>query len=838
MRVQWLGLLAYLGPGVCNIVINQVSNHAILHQQRPTRSASAFISPSIFSLGRPKEHSSLLMASSSNENTEFGTTNSKQKRRRIISPQINAYAEQQISTIFSEGNKKFVPLSLAGRWFQKSIEVETILLSSPEHCQDIADIYEQYLKSQDNSTDSQPSQTSHPALPIPISMTSSNNAIKLLSQTYSNTPLSKSVLLSLNSLFINRDGGLFDNLPWSTWSIDPNLQERDAANNVVDGKFTMGKRVAYQRFMGKDWQGRSLSLGNLANKVRYLLEQQQQSEEDGESSPSSYSGGDGMDSTLKEEDIMLSLSQRLLQLEMKEAQMDIAECEQRLAISKTTQSTEDSIDNVDENEATKQLKKACDRLQVAETSLQELMTAMQSSASNENTSSFLPFVFPWDNNKKKKDSIKQSKKQSLLSSILDKLTDQENPAPYRGAIGYPAKLDSKKEMFEDSILPYSSPYELLLETIDEQLNSEVMGCVLEPTSLLEGNLVLGGALLLKRKGVQKSTTLAGEVVSYTDDGDALGNEGVLPRSMYVVECYSDEAIGMAMASETPLFVEEEIYSRAGRVPVELDVETATVIKMDGENKWVEDMDSLSFMNHVPPIRPLDESYFSSQLEGEKISSEKESNLVRIPLTTNPQLFDGPNQTPQSSSSSSTRSSVFSTFNPVKNIDEYDELKDEDKARLLLKLESFRDILPRPRAIRTSTKTTNDVEYDSGSPPSLLDNILIPLVDESIRRQYLIRDAERRKDFNEADALREEVSPRQVALESAQRAREEGFDYEADRLEEEARLYKSLRADVTQDEGAYDRYLDRDEWYERETRARIKRLDKSKFGTLLDGIDLP
>ena len=63
--------------------------------------------------------------------------------------------------------------------------------------------------------------------------------------------------------------------------------------------------------------------------------------------------------------------------------------------------------------------------------------------------------------------------------------------------------------------------------------------------------------------------------------------------------------------------------------------------------------------------------------------------------------------------------------------------------------------------------------------------------------------------------------------------------EAIRLaEEEAELYKALRADITQDEGAYDRYLDRDEWYERETQARIKRMDKSKFGTLLDGIDLP
>ena len=93
-------------------------------------------------------------------------------------------------------------------------------------------------------------------------------------------------------------------------------------------------------------------------------------------------------------------------------------------------------------------------------------------------------------------------------------------------------------------------------------------------------------------------------------------------------------------------------------------------------------------------------------------------------------------------------------------------------------------------------------------------------------------------FNKADALRDEVSQRQVVLESAQEARKEGLDYQADRLEEEARLYKSLRTEVTQDEGAYNRYLDGDEQYERETQARIKRLDKSKLGTLFDGIDLP
>ena len=47
-------------------------------------------------------------------------------------------------------------------------------------------------------------------------------------------------------------------------------------------------------------------------------------------------------------------------------------------------------------------------------------------------------------------------------------------------------------MFDMSDLPYSSPYEMLLDVIGEQLYSKVVGCVLEPASLLEGNLVLGG----------------------------------------------------------------------------------------------------------------------------------------------------------------------------------------------------------------------------------------------------------------------------------------------------------------------------------------------------------
>lgn len=668
----------------------------------------------------------------------------------------DAYAQSQISKIFGD----CVPLSLAGRCKTKD-NLDMIFLSSLEEGRVISESYMKCLQSYDDAHED----IEISALPIPMPPSLSSSAIKLLSHSYTTEPLSKSVLLSLNSLLVNRDGGLFDNMPWSSWSVDPDMKERDAANAVVDAKYAMGKRVAYQRFMGKDWQGRSLSLTNLAKRLSYLLERSdQESKQDSDS----------------HNDMMLSLSRRLLELEITEATTYIAECEKNVAIANASQN--------DDTYELEQLEKARSRLQLAETSLSEL----GDTAGN------------------------QSKAQSLILSILDKLSEQDNPPPYRGAIGYPAKLDSKKEMFEDSVLPYSSPYELLKEVISEQLNSEVIGCVLEQSSLLEGNLVVGGSLLLRRRGVKRTTTLAGEAVSYFDDDDDLGNEGVLPRSMCVVECFSDEAIGFAMTSRLPVLVQREIYERAATKDVELDIKQALNVR--NETKSAE---SLSYLNRIPLIRLFDEvADLTTQMEGDRVLSKSQSRFIRIPLTTNPSLFDGPNQVPSAAS----KGPVFSTLNPVASLDDFDTLSDDDKVRLLLKLDSFKGALPRPRAVARD--------------PSLLDNILLPFIDESVRRQYRIRDAERRGDFKEANALRDEISPRQRALEEAQAARDAGLEERAIQLEEEAELYKALRADFTQDEGSYSKFLDRDDWYERETQARIKRLDKKKFGSLLDGIDLP
>ena len=54
--------------------------------------------------------------------------------------------------------------------------------------------------------------------------------------------------------------------------------------------------------------------------------------------------------------------------------------------------------------------------------------------------------------------------------------------------------------------------------------------------------------------------------------------------------------------------------------------------------------------------------------------------------------------------------------------------------------------------------------------------------------------------------------RGMLLDELRRAVEEERFGEAARLATEVRIETSRRMDVTQDEGAYDRYLDQDDWY--------------------------
>lgn len=72
-----------------------------------------------------------------------------------------------------------------------------------------------------------------------------------------------------NAALVNRDGGLFDNLPYSTWTMDPNRKLRDASNNVMASKFHPGKRYAYNRLMllsGRNNNAQYNVMSNVENK--------------------------------------------------------------------------------------------------------------------------------------------------------------------------------------------------------------------------------------------------------------------------------------------------------------------------------------------------------------------------------------------------------------------------------------------------------------------------------------------------------------------------------------------------------------------------------------------
>jgi hypothetical protein len=207
--------------------------------------------------------------------------------------------------------------------------------------------------------------------------------------------------------------------------------------------------------------------------------------------------------------------------------------------------------------------------------------------------------------------------------------------------------------------------------------------------------------------------------------------------------------------------------------------------------------------------------------GNELSTERASPL-RIPRTTS-SLFDTVTQDPPASASKD----LFPTDNPIQSLSQYDNMSNEDKARMLMVLSNFDGKLPRPRTIRQSQPM---------GAGNALDALLLPLVDESVRRQYEIRDATQKGDMDLVRILTEEKSQRQIAKEKAEQAREKQADDVADWWEAEAEFLEALRADATQDEGSYSRFLDRDDWYERSRQQQAKRVNKKQFGNLLDGVE--
>jgi hypothetical protein len=215
-------------------------------------------------------------------------------------------------------------------------------------------------------------------------------------------------------------------------------------------------------------------------------------------------------------------------------------------------------------------------------------------------------------------------------------------------------------------------------------------------------------------------------------------------------------------------------------------------------------------------KPVGDTQLLIVYEGQRVPANVSAAPVRLPL------FSSSDDAgvPMAISSSLP---LFPTDNHIQNLSAFDALSMEDKARVLVTLSNFNwreQGLPRPRNLR------ND--------PTLLDELLLPLIDESVRSQYRIRQAQKNGDLAEMQRLQASRSQRVLAQQRAEDLYARGDIESAQYYESEAAFLKSLRADPTQDEGSYSRFLDRDEWYERNRRRTIP--DKSKFGNLLDGVE--
>ena len=663
-------------------------------------------------------------------------------------------------------------------------------------------------------------------LPVPLSdnVSSANRQLKLLSFARAGKPISKSLFLTISPLLTGRDGSLWDNLPWTTWTIDPTRKRLvDAAQNAVLPKFHPGKRDAFERMNGKDWYGRSLSGGNLKARLEYwlegldditlYLESENETEEEAKGGVDTNSGvPDSIPAAAApkfDDEAASILARRILEVENAEARMAVAEAEQKLAILRGQEEQGDDDDDGSVESSLNEIEARRNDLAEVETALADVENMEQELLNNE-------------------DSGVAGVAQSILRDFLAALTsrgDDATPkipeAPYRGAYGYSAVVDTPEEMFWKSVLPYRSPYDLLLEIISEQLNADVIGAALEDTSIFDSEVILGGAVVLRRRGRPKSITVGGETIEISDDDDDYGNLGVKEGELFIVECDADEAIGLAIAADLDVLVEGDILRTST-----VDAIFTGDADVDVSEEDIATVDSIPLMTSS--------GYTSESWVDEEVSARSSSQPKPQPPRTTDAFLDF--FAPKSSGN------VYSTDNPIQSLDQYDSLSIQDKGRLLLSLPSFEGQLPRPRVLREyeNNKKGNtgrkEKDPEEIADPNPIDNLLVPFIDESIRREYLIRDAEKRGDSDEANRLREEKSKRLIARERAAMARENGRDEEADLWEQEADLQASMRADVTQDEGEYSRFLDRDDWYERERVARAKRVDKKKFGTLLDGLE--
>ena len=601
-----------------------------------------------------------------------------------------------------------------------------------------------------------------PALPLALPTSrETSKPLKLLSFAFRERRISKSVFLQIASLLTNRDGAMWDNLPWAEWSVDPLLRNRNADGKMISKKYLLGKRDSYNRMSGKDWYGRSLSTGNVAARVKYgledsILESRNEKERGKEGEKEGEKNVIDVEAESK-------LAIKILQLRIKENQMKLAEAEQEYALLQTelgnfasdevliehyqtirsaTDRVSAALQSLEENEATlKALLEPNKKYEptVLENILGDFLSGLFEIGLEDGTvafddaqilfKEFSSSLIEQENLLGDLDEIVKRENEItsgvVIKSVFDFLNgvierESKNAPPYRGAMGYAPQIDTKEEMFEKSVLPYTSPYELLLEIIQEQLNSDVVGCVLENSSLFPGTLVLEGAIVLRRRGRKKSVKIGGDEIELEDSDDDFGNDGVKMGSTFVVECDGDEAIGMALTCDLPISVDRRIWEE---VSTEITLANVKALKINETD---------SVLNEIPLVRPvrIDETEVNER--GEALVSKS-----------------GKSQ-PQSAV-------IDEVVNQPNSLTEFDALTIPNKASLILTSEDFEGKLPRHRVLLQFQRKFN---LEESSPDTVvqttlspLDEIIVPLLkNETVRQEILLRDAKIRNDVRAVEVI--------------------------------------------------------------------------------------
>jgi hypothetical protein len=202
------------------------------------------------------------------------------------------------------------------------------------------------------------------------------------------------------------------------------------------------------------------------------------------------------------------------------------------------------------------------------------------------------------------------------------------------------------------------------------------------------------------------------------------------------------------------------------------------------------------------------------VEGQSLNASRTERVlpIRIPRITN--LYDSVTMVEQqnqpTSDSSNMSKDLFPTDNIIQSLQQYDQMTIDDKASTFMAMSNTQQIpLPRRRMVEQN--------------PQIIDDLLIPYIDESVRYEYNIRTAQQSGDLNRIKELEQQQSMLSKARMNRINAEDFNDDESKEYWDQEIEFYSSLRADVTQDVGTYSRFLDRDEWYERDRQRMVKRM---------------